>query len=384
MSGFWPLLRNHMKHSSQKNKTAGDSHALLAMAGHLLSAAQWRDSLRLVAHPSLWISMVSGLQVGLSVLLVIVLTHFSLWSHLVGFASLGGLTALFGRFAPLKERRRIVTVTALLMTLAVLLPSLAAWAGATPWMLIGVLTLCVGMFTLMASHLRLGVPGAVIIVFATGAALLPVADMGTVIERTLATLAGGISACVVCTCTDWLRRKSLATLHLPQPMVQPLRKELLIALRVMVGAGLAAAISHAAGWAYPAWAAIGATAVMQGSHLHITMNRALQRMLGTIAGAALCAVILTTEPSFWVVVAWIVAFQLLTEVLMGFNYALGQLTVTPMALLMTYLAAPQSVALNLPLARVMDTVLGAVLGILFAVILSSVDDRKHLAQLRSK
>ena len=82
------------------------------------------------------------------------------------------------------------------------------------------------------------------------------------------------------------------------------------------------------------------------------------------------------------VVAWIALFQFSTEVLMGFNYALGQLTVTPMALLMTYLASPVHATQHLPLARVMDTVLGAVLGILFAVILSSVDDRKHLAQVR--
>lgn len=367
-----------------KNNTSAPVPALSDTARHLLSWPQWRESLHLVSHPSLWISAVTGLQVALSVLLVIVAVFFSPWDHLVGFAALGGLTALFGRFAPLPERRRIVTVCALLMALAVLVPSLCALAGAAPWMLIGVLTLSVGVLTLIVSHLRLGVPGAVIIVFATGAALLPVNDMGTVVERTLATLAGGISACIVCLCTDWLRRETLSKLTLPQPVLHPLRKELVVAARITIGAGLAAFISYAAGWHHPAWAAIGATAVMQGTHLHITMSRALQRMAGTIAGAVLCWVILAHEPSFWVVVAWIVAFQFLTEVLMGFNYALGQLTVTPMALLMTHLAAPAQADINLPLERVMDTVLGAVLGILFAVILSSVDDRLHLAKVRSQ
>lgn len=367
-----------------KNNTSAPVPALSDTARHLLSWPQWRESLHLVSHPSLWISAVTGLQVALSVLLVIVAVFFSPWDHLVGFAALGGLTALFGRFAPLPERRRIVTVCALLMALAVLVPSLCALAGAAPWMLIGVLTLSVGVLTLIVSHLRLGVPGAVIIVFATGAALLPVNDMSTVVERTLATLAGGISACIVCLCTDWLRRETLSTLTLPQPVLHPLRKELVVAARITIGAGLAAFISYAAGWHHPVWAAIGATAVMQGTHLHITMSRALQRMAGTIAGAVLCWVILAHEPSFWVVVAWIVAFQFLTEVLMGFNYALGQLTVTPMALLMTHLAAPAQAGINLPLERVMDTVLGAVLGILFAVILSSVDDRLHLAKVRSQ
>lgn len=368
---------------SPKNNTSAQSAAMTDTARHLLSWTQWRESLHLVSHPSLWISAVTGLQVALSVLLVIVAVYFSPWSHLVGFASLGGLTALFGRFAPLQERRRIVTICAFLMALAVLVPSLCALAGAAPWMLIGVLSLSVGIFTLTVSHLRLGVPGAVIIVFATGAALLPVNDAATVLERTLATLAGGLCACMVCLCTDWLRRETLGKLDLPQPVRHPIRKELIVAARITLGAGLAAFISYAAGWHHPAWAAIGATAVMQGTHLHITMSRSLQRMAGTIAGAVLCWWILAQEPSFWVVVAWIVAFQFITEVLMGFNYALGQLTVTPMALLMTSLASPAQAGINLPLERVMDTVLGAVLGILFAVILSSVDDRRHLAQLRS-
>lgn len=353
-------------------------------AGHLLSWSQWRDSLRLVAHPSLWISTLAGLQVALSVLLVIVAVYLSPWSHLVGFASIGGLTALFGRFAPLQERRRIVTVSALVLTLAVLVPSLFTWAGAPPWALIVVLALSAGVATLAVSHLRLGLPGAVIVVFATGAALLPVADVHTVVERTLATLAGGVSACLVCLCTDWLRRDTLAKLNLQPPAHHPLRKELIVAARITVGAGLAAFISFAAGWHFPAWAAIGATAVMQGRHLHITMNRALQRMAGTIAGAFMCWVILAQEPAFWVVVAWIIVFQFATELLMGFNYALGQFTVTPMALLMTHLASPVQTSAHLAVERVMDTVLGAVVGILFAVILSSVDDRVYLAKVRAR
>lgn len=370
---------------TKKNNTSSPIPALTDTARHLLAWPQWRESLSLTAHPSLLISTVAGLQVALSVLLVIVAVYFSPWSHLVGFASLGGLTALFGRFAPLQERRRIVTVCALLLTLAVLLPSLCVLAGALPWMMIGVLSLSAGAFTLCVSHLRLGMPGAVIIVFATGSALLPVDDAATVVERTLATLVGGGFACVVCLCTDWLRRDTLSKLDLPQPVLHPLRKELVVAARITMGAGLAASIAYAAGWHHPAWAAIGATAVMQGTHLHITMSRALQRMAGTIAGAVLCWVILGQAPSFWVVVAWIVAFQFATEVLMGFNYALGQLTVTPMALLMTHLTAPaHTTAINLPVARVMDTVLGAMLGILFAVILSSVDDRLYLAKLRSR
>jgi uncharacterized membrane protein YccC len=44
----------------------------------------------------------------------------------------------------------------------------------------------------------------------------------------------------------------------------PLRLELLVALRITVAAGLSAWVAYLAGMPHPAWAAIGAVAVMQG------------------------------------------------------------------------------------------------------------------------
>src|SRR5690606_25975131 len=53
------------------------------------------------------------------------------------------------------------------------------------------------------------------------------------------------------------------------------------------------------------------------------------------------------------------------------------ITITPMALLMTHLAAPMGSS-NMPVERVLETVLGAVIGILIAILLSSIDDRAYL------
>ena len=61
----------------------------------------------------------------------------------------------------------------------------------------------------------------------------------------------------------------------------------------------------------------------------------------------------------------------------------GFITVTPMALLMTSLAAPAASA-GMPVGRVLDTILGAALGIVAAVVFSSVDDRVHLHAHRSR
>ncbi|MNY66814.1 hypothetical protein D3C86_2043030 [compost metagenome] len=55
-----------------------------------------------------------------------------------------------------------------------------------------------------------------------------------------------------------------------------------------------------------------------------------------------------------------------------------------MALLMTLLASQSSLAGQMPVERVLDTLLGAAVGIALAVLFSSADDRAYLAQLRRK
>ena len=354
-----------------------------ATARHLVSPAQWAESMAIGAPPSLRIFAIAGFQAALAVLLAIVATHFSPWPQLVGYASLGALAALFGRFATVERRMRIVMICALLLALGVLLPSLASWADALPWMMVLVLALVAGASTVAVSWWRLGGPGAVIIVFAAGAAYHPVGSGAEVLARVLATLAGGVVAVLTCLVTDRWRAAELKTLRLPPAHVPPWSHQWIAAARITACAALAAWLAFMLGWHHPAWAAIGAVSVMQGGHLHITMNRALQRMAGTIVGSFIVWAMLAQQPSFWVVVAAIVVFQFLTEVVIGYNYVLGQITVTPMALLMTYLASP-NVAASMPVERVLDTKLGAVLGIAFAVAFSSLDDRVHLHEHRSK
>jgi len=367
--------------ATRSRRRRGASHG--SSARHLVSPAQWRESMTIGAPPSPRIFAIAGFQAALAVLLAIVATYFSPWPQLVGFASLGALAALFGRFATVERRMRIVVICALLLALGVLVPSLASWAGAPPWMMAFALALVAGAATVAVSWWGLGGPGAVIIVFAAGAAYHPVGSGAEVLARVLATLAGGVVAVLTCLVTDRWRAPELKALRLPPAHVAPWSHQWIAAGRITACAALAAWIAFMAGWQHPAWAAIGAVSVLQGGHLHITMNRALQRMAGTIVGSFIVWAMLAQQPSFWMVVAAIVVFQFLTEVVIGYNYALGQITVTPMALLMTYLASP-AVAASMPVERVLDTILGAALGIVFAVIFSSVDDRVYLHEHRSK
>lgn len=350
---------------------------------HLLTPAQFQESMSVKPPPSVFIASVAGLQAALALLAAIVFTTLSPWSDMVGFPALGALASLFGRYAPLERRMRIVLIAAALLTFGVLVPSLASYLGASDTMMVLTLAVVAGISTIAVPHWRLGAPGAVIIVFAAGGAQAPVESANMLIERVALTLAGGGVAWIVCMLTDHLRTSSLNNLTLPPPPHRPFSHELFAAARITIGAAIAALIAHAAGWHHPAWAAIGATAVMQGGHLHVTMNRALQRMAGTVVGAFIVWAILVQSPPFWMLVAAVVVFQFLTEVVIGYNYALGQIFVTPMALLMTYLASPAT-PVDMPVERIFDTILGAALGIVFAVIFSTMDDRVYLARHQKK
>lgn len=322
----------------------------------------------------------AGLQAALAQLAAIVLVRFSPFPELVGFAALGALAALFGRFAPLGKRQGVVWICALQLVGAVFLTSLVSLLGASATLVVLTVAFVAAASTVIFNYWRLGGPGAVIIVFAAGAAMSPVDAWGTVAERTLATVSGGVVAWLVCGATDFLRLRQLSRIDVPVEPHRPLSHILLAGGRIGIGAAVAALVAHAAGWNHPSWAAIGAAAVMQGGHLHVTMNRALQRMAGTLVGALLVWTILAAEPPFWMIVAFVALFQFVTEIIIGYNYALGQITITPMALLMTYLASPVATAAEMSIERVFDTMLGAVLGIVFAVAFSTMDDRLYLAK----
>lgn len=76
------------------------------VARHLLHPEQFRDSIALSRQPSIRNATLAGVQAGITAAIALPLFLLSPWSHLIGFASLGALVALFGRFAPARSRNR--------------------------------------------------------------------------------------------------------------------------------------------------------------------------------------------------------------------------------------------------------------------------------------
>ena len=344
----------------------------------LMSRKQMSASLR-VARPPLWgNSILAGVQAGLAVALAVGLVAVSPWSNLIGAASLGAMAALFGRFAPKRRRSIIVSYAALCMMVSIGSMSLASFFGLPMPVLLVLLSVLGAVYFLICMILRFGPPGALIFMFAGMAGMHAPSSLSEVGLRVAATVFGGIVAVVVCAATEFLRKGEV-----PNPQSVPSVRNQLAQfapafLRISVGSAIAGLIAYSMGQAHPGWAAMGATAALQGVHLHTTYHRALQRVAGTVVGSVVIWMILSQEPNIWMGLAILVALQIVTEIVIGFNYALGQVFVTPMALMMTYLSNPGSSGATMAPERVLDTVLGAAIGTLIAVVISTRKDRSQL------
>ncbi|SOE33522.1 FUSC family protein [Streptomyces sp. OK228] len=134
------------------------------------------------------------------------------------------------------------------------------------------------------------------------------------------------------------------------------------AFRMALGTGLAGGLAAFLSFGHGYWATLSAAAVLHSVNVRSTLERALQRTLGTAAGLLIAFGVLATHPAPTALVALIVVFEFLLEYTVARNYGLGVVFLTPLALLMSDLASPAPVG-----TLVHDRTLGSVLGILIGL-----------------
>ncbi|MFE5094805.1 FUSC family protein [Streptomyces sp. NPDC056638] len=134
------------------------------------------------------------------------------------------------------------------------------------------------------------------------------------------------------------------------------------ALRMVLGTGLAGGTALLLGLGHGYWAAISAAAVLHSINVRTAAQRAVQRTLGTVAGLVLALGVLAARPEPVVLVLVIVLLEFLLEYVVARNYGLGVVFLTPLALLLSDLAAPPPAG-----ALVQDRASSSVLGIVIAL-----------------
>ncbi|UQU62063.1 FUSC family protein [Couchioplanes caeruleus] len=171
-----------------------------------------------------------------------------------------------------------------------------------------------------------------------------------------------------------LLRRSVRSTSLGGPLLVAAAR---VAAGALVAGALAGSVAHATGMGHAYWASVSAVAVLQGANLLISLHRGVQRAAGTVAGLLVAVAAVAAPGGTWTLVAGIIVAQVAAELLVIRNYGLAMVAVTPLALLVGEMGHPGPPA-ELLRDRLVQTVLGCVLGLLGAVAVRTRTATRHL------
>lgn len=130
-----------------------------------------------------------------------------------------------------------------------------------------------------------------------------------------------------------------------------------------LAASLAGLISFPLGIPRAYWVMLAAVAVLQAtSGVRYTVTRAVQR-IGTLLGVGVFWLVISLQPQGLWLVLTVCLLQAGIEVVIGRNYGLGLLLITPIALLVSTSGSSSGLGQIIGL-RVLDTLLGAVIALI--------------------
>lgn len=305
----------------------------------------------------------AGISVGLPLLVLVLLGRVDL----TVFAAFGAFTSLYGRDVGHVDRTGMQLGAGVAFTLAVGLGVAAAAApGPHTWvvLVVGAVVAVLGQIT--SDALSWHPPGSLFLVFAfsvcgslpgQGLADVPLAMAVAAVSAGLAVTIGHVG--VLRDLTGW-RVPSLPALSLEQALARPGTWGRLALLGSMTF--VAGLVCSLVGLDHPYWGMVAAVAAFGGSDHATRVVRGLHRIVGTLLGVGVAAAVLGLHPRGVAAVLVIVVLQVGAELLVGRNYALALLCVTPLALMMSQLAHERPVG-PLLADRAASTAIGALLAI---------------------
>ncbi len=159
----------------------------------------------------------------------------------------------------------------------------------------------------------------------------------------------------------------------PSPRSDP-GFEFVVVDSVVIGSfvGLSLLAAHALQLDRPYWVPVSCLAIIQGASLRAAWTRQLHRIVGTALGLLVFLAIVQIPLGPWGVAAVLTLLALVIETLVVRHYGLATVFITPLTILLA--EAGQGMAMapqRLMQARLVDTVVGAVLGVAGAAFLHS-------------
>jgi len=322
-------------------------------------------------NPSPWRWSV-GIEAGVAMLLPMGLFTL-LGNQTFGLiAALGGFTALY--CAKLKRNDR-VKVLPILAVGFIVSSTLGVLCSGNEWLTIGCQIFVTALSCLLCVGFGIGSPGPLmfVLVNALSSRMANTVDLQHTYlkEYTIPLLVtlGSILAILVVLAPlaipSFRKRLGAASgLQLLYPQLKLDKQNRTTIIRVIIAVTLASFLSKPLGAHRAYWVVISTIAILQSGHnRRLTNIRALHRVLGTLLGVLIFEAIMLVKPSGLLLVLIIATLQFFTEVVVGRNYGLALLFITPLALTNSTAGATGNINITVQ-GRMSDMLFGAVIAMI--------------------
>lgn len=279
-------------------------------------------------------------------------------------AATGAFTVLFLGAASTRDRVRVLPLVASGLLLS---GALGVLVAGVPW-LVGMGVVAVAVVSAAATFgFRLGPPGPLffVLVFGLSAHVVGASAVTPVVYVT-ALAAGCAFSCLLAAAPLLLRgaravRPTPWGRLLPGPALDPDARMLVV--RVTIVAILGVLLGLVVDPVRSYWIVGSAVAVIGvAAARRDAFQRGLHRVLGTVVGAGVYALLAALHPSGLWLALLLGALQFTIELVVVRHYALALVFITPLVLLLTGAATGTIGALDVAGERIVDTLVGAVLG----------------------
>lgn len=284
-------------------------------------------------------------------------------------SSLGGLVFLYTSDQPMYHRVVSLMAAAFGMSACYTLGLLAHFL---PILLVPIMTFLAILVSMVCRFYRVGAPGSLFFIMtASIGAYSPVEVMQLPLFVGLLTM-GGLLAVLIAFCYSLY----IVRVRAPQP-VMPLTSlnidfVVIDSLIIGVFVGISLALAQALQLERAYWVPVSCLAVIQGASLRAVWTRKMHRVVGTAVGLALAWGLLALPLDKWGMCLLMMLLTFIIETLVVRHYGLAAVFITPLTI---FLAEATQVGAFSPMtileARLVDTVLGAAVGLLGGVCLHS-------------
>ena len=305
------------------------------------------------------IAMRAALSVVLPLLVLDATGHLS-WTM---YAAFGAFTALYGRERIAGHRVRLQLVAAGWLIGCVSLGALIASSDHRAWLTVPAAAAVAAGAAYRSSVEGWHPPGSLFQVFAVAAVASVPGRTADVVPAFLVSAACALLAVMLGNVGAWVRR----TRHRgPATGAAPIGGSVADAGRAALLAGLgvvvAGSVANALAIGRPYWAMVSAVVPLAARALPAQVMRGTHRLVGTALGLVVAWLLLELDLRGVVLILAIGVLQAVAELVVGRNYALALLFITPLALLMGNVVRPAPHG-PLLIDRAVETLIGVLLGV---------------------